>query len=252
LTLGLLLAACGGSGGAAGKPSAVDDLQRDFAKVLTTRDTALDDLQIVSAAVTAVQRADDATKPGAVTDPDLVTTSASRAAQAAPIVARTRSDVASYQNALERDARDTKVPLDDAARAKIAALCTTGRAEAEAIKATASAYATEWPAYSGLAQALVTWMQRSQRGEYASIDLAHDAYKALTTPFAADLAIGQASAAAAERTRTATTTEMVTGIAGARTAVTELRDVPLPSTFQSLAPSSSVTSSTASPTTVSP
>lgn len=227
--LSVVLAACGSS---KTHPSAVvDDLRRDFAKVLTTRVTALEDLRTVSAAVTAVQQADDATSRGTTVDEELITTSVNQSAQAAPIVARTRSDVASYQNALaslEQDARNPKTSLDDEQRAKIAALCTTGRAEAEAIKGTATAYATEWPAYSGLAQALQTWLQRSQHGQYVTTDDAQLGYRDLTTQFEADLAIGRASAAAAETTRNAASKEMATAIGTVQAEVPALENVPLP------------------------
>jgi hypothetical protein len=151
---------------------------------------------------------------------------------AAPIVARTRTDVFAYQTALaalEQDARNVATPLTDDQRAKIAALCTTGRSEAEAIRATAAAFATEWPAYAGLALALQTWIQREQRGQYLGLDASIAGYRELTGQYDVDLAIGKASSDAAEVARRSATDVMTNGIVSIRAAVDVLSVVPPPS-----------------------
>lgn len=228
--VGLVIAGC--SSGAGSDASPGNSLQRDFAKVLDLRATSLEDLHTVSKAVTAVESADAAALVGDTAEAvDLVATAATLSAAAAPIVARARTDVFAYQTALtalEQEARKATAQLTDDQRAKVVALCTTGRTEADATRATAAAYAAEWSSYADIVSNLQTWLQRSQKGQYVGVDATKAAYQDLTVAYRDDLAIGRASADAADMARSKATEAMDASVVSVRAAVADLGAAPTP------------------------
>ena len=232
--LGFLLVACGGSGSATpGSTGTADGTQRDFVKVLVTRATVLGDLDTVETAIDAITQADEAVLAGnADTASGLIRTAAKQVTLAAPIAARARSDVVSYQNALtafDENSQRPKAGLDADERARIATMCTHGRAEAVAIRTTAAAYSGEWTAYSGLASALGTWNDRNTHGDYSSPAAALTAYNMLVESLRTDLAAGKQAVSDAEVPRLKATTDTATSIVDVRAGISVLATVQPPS-----------------------
>jgi hypothetical protein len=231
--LGFLLVACGSGTAAPGLTVSADETQHDFVKVLITRATVLGDLDTVETAVDAISKADEAVMSGnADTASGLIKAAGKQVTLAAPIAARARSDVVSYLNALnafDENSQRPKAGLDTDQRARIATMCTHGRAEAVAIRTTAAAYSGEWTAYSGLASALGTWNDRDTHGDYASPAAAIAAYNLLVDSLRSDLAAGKKAVADAEVPRLKATTDTATSIVDVRAEISVLATVQPPS-----------------------
>jgi hypothetical protein len=221
------LAACS-SGSAAATHDPLAKLNSAIGKLNETRAIVLDDLVLLARAVDAVDSADDAAADGDVDSAKtLVPVAASLIAAAAPIAARGRSDVISYQQAIgavvgaAAKLGPTDGLTDDRADA-IEAVGRAGAAEAADVSASVQVYATAWPDYSSLTTRQHSWLQRVQHHSFAGTPAARAAYVAERASSTTALDSDGQQIADTERTRDASTKAMAIALGQARDALSDL------------------------------
>jgi hypothetical protein len=171
LIAGGLLTACGaGSTSASHDPLAKLDVA--IGKVNEHRAVVLSDLAQLDQAVHAADAADAAAVAGQVTEAaTLVPKAVSLTALAAPIAARGRSDVISYEQALGtlKTTAAKLSPVEGITPSRAAALVEVdlaGQAEVQTSRATVQVYAAAWPDYAKLTEQEHSWLGHAQHGSY--------------------------------------------------------------------------------------
>lgn len=244
LVAGSVLSACG-TGGSSAAHDPLAKLDSAIGKLNDTRRIVVGDLDVLSTAVQSADAADRAAAKGDITDATaLVPEATTLTAAAAPIAARGRSDVISYQQAIgEITGAIAKLgPTDgltDDRSDALEAVGRTGNAEALAVTDSVKAYASSWPTYSTVTEAQHSWLQRAQRGEYSDAKVAGAAYLSARQSSATAFFADGAAIATAERTRVAATKAMAVALAQAQDTLAAL---PLPSLVPTPSPPAMPTS----------
>lgn len=236
LVVVLVVAACGDNE----VRNPLGGLGADLAKLASRRATVVGDLVVVRSAAATADAATRAVERG---DVDIAASAVPRAAEAletgAPLAARGRSDVLSYEHAVEAVAADLDAlgPGNGISADRLAALAdlaTFGSAEVDAARGAFAAYAPTWTRRSSLCAQQKTWLQRARNGAYGPERtgnlVAAQAYDRLVAGEAAQRAIDAAQVAAALRVYDGAHATMDRAVAAAQEALAPLDLPPISAT----------------------
>lgn len=236
LAVGTAVGLAAGCGAASRSP--VSTIAMTGTKVLAMRAVALNDIDTLSTANDAVDVAAAAIGNANAAAPALVSQAADQVALSAPIAARARTDLVSYQHSLSGLTAATTADRDAAAAVRTAAgnVVDVATREVSAIQVTTVDFAAEWPDLGRLSAAQQQWARH--RKDPTAQSSAVLTYLGSAGSIDADLAPLRARVAADEVVRTgasraaaAALTRFVAGLpAGA-----VLAPSPLPSPSLSLA-----------------
>jgi hypothetical protein len=224
---GVALTACGG-----GHPTTVDagsplaNLDHAIGKLNHERAALLADLSTLATAASAADAASEVASEGDVnTAASLIPKVDTQTSDAAPIAARSRSNVVAYQQALQALVKATEETseLTPAQRSALQAVDTAGKQEAICARASGRGYADAWPYYAKLTSAQRAWLTHAQAGWYRDADESGHAYEVSLDSFRADLDQSRVAMNDADEARVRATGVMAAALTHASAALRPLR-----------------------------
>ncbi len=232
-----VLAGCGGSDTSTSRP--LTKLSAAVTKFNDTRRVALSDLALLDQAVHAERAANQSVLTASTARArDLVPHASDLLSAAAPLAARSRSDVLLYENALDALVADSRKagPTDDVGAAGVGAIAGLERAghdEADAIRASGQAYADGLPAILKRVTQERAWIERERKGSYRDPVAAIAAYTQMRGESDPALEAASLRIDAAAATVGRTSTAMVASISAASVALGDSDLPPLVATPRS-------------------